>query len=168
MSDCTDLHNPTYAWSELELPVWGPAFLTALSETGSVRKATAAAGIAYNTPYTHSKKHPDFDTLWQTALDVAADKLEEEARRRAVEGVEEPVYQGGQLVGHKTVYSDTLLAMLLKAAKPDKYKDRSSVQLDAKVSQSPAYDLSKLTDEQRDQLEAITRAAQVLPDNIQQ
>jgi hypothetical protein len=158
--------SPTRTWAELELPVWGPAFLTALSETGSVTKATDAARISYTTPYAHAKKFPEFNTYWEVALAVAGDRLEEEARRRAVEGVEEPMYSAkGDFLGYKRVYSDTLLAMLLKAAKPDKYKDRSAVEVTDKTP-PPAYDLTKLTDEQRDQLEAITRAALLPPNDL--
>ena len=47
--------------------------------------------------------------------------------RRAVDGVEEPVYQGGQLVGTKLVYSDTLLGKLLNANRPAKYRERFDV-----------------------------------------
>ena len=52
--------------------------------------------------------------------------MEGEARRRAVDGVEEPVgwYQGkpGGLVRK---YSDRLLVLLLKAWIPERYKDRT-------------------------------------------
>jgi hypothetical protein len=55
---------------------------------------------------------------------MAADKLESEARRRAIEGVEEPVYQGGQLVGTRMVYSDSLLALLLKGRRKKVFAER--------------------------------------------
>ncbi len=41
--------------------------------------------------------------------------------RRAVDGVDEPVYQGGKKVGSITRYSDTLLIFLLKANR-DKFR----------------------------------------------
>ena len=49
--------------------------------------------------------------------------LESEATRRAVEGVDEPIYQSGMLVGYKRRYSDLLLIFLLKATNPQKYRD---------------------------------------------
>ena len=55
---------------------------------------------------------------------MGADMLEDEAVRRAKDGVERPVYQGGKLVGHVQEYSDTLLIFLLKGARPEKYRDR--------------------------------------------
>ena len=57
--------------------------------------------------------------------------LEPEAIRRAVEGVEKPVYQGGELVGYVREYSDTLLIFLLKGGKPHKY--RENIKIDSEV-----------------------------------
>ncbi|MBX6773030.1 MAG: hypothetical protein IRY83_14975 [Chloroflexi bacterium] len=52
------------------------------------------------------------------------DALEAEAWRRAVDGVERPVYQNGQRVGAVREYSDTLLIFLLKGGRPQKYRER--------------------------------------------
>ena len=46
---------------------------------------------------------------------------ESEAIRRAVYGTIEPVFHAGRVVGSTVRYSDTLLALLLKAAAPDVY-----------------------------------------------
>ena len=53
---------------------------------------------------------------------------EDEADRRAMDGHDKPVYQGGRLVGHVTEYSDSLLALQLKAGNPGKYADHSKVE----------------------------------------
>lgn len=50
--------------------------------------------------------------------------MEDEAFRRAVNGTEKPVYQGKELVGHVREYSDTLMIFMLKARRPEKFKDR--------------------------------------------
>ena len=47
------------------------------------------------------------------------DRLEDEAHRRAVEGVDRPVYQGGVRVGEIKTYSDSLLTLLLKSRRPE-------------------------------------------------
>jgi hypothetical protein len=95
--------------------------------------------------YAARKDHPDFAAAWADAIDQAADALELEARRRAVDGVDEPVlYQGqpcgtwvndhGEVVAKDTPgarlvpltvkkYSDTLLMGLLRAHRPDKFRD---------------------------------------------
>ncbi|MFB6261717.1 MAG: hypothetical protein ABEK42_13840, partial [Thiohalorhabdaceae bacterium] len=41
-----------------------------------------------------------------------------------MEGVDEPVYQGGQLVGYQRRYSDALLGRLLQAYRPEKFSDK--------------------------------------------
>lgn len=53
--------------------------------------------------------------------------LEDEARRRAVDGVDEPVFQGGELVGHVRRYSDRLLEFLLRGRRPTVYREGASV-----------------------------------------
>ena len=68
------------------------------------------------------------------------DDLELEARRRAVEGTERPVfYQGGE-VGYVREYSDTLLIFLLKAHRPNKFRER--VEHEHKVPQAIEVKLS--------------------------
>ena len=57
------------------------------------------------------------------AREGAADTLEAEARRRAIEGVEEPVFHKGEQVGTLRKYSDVLLIFLLKGARPERYRD---------------------------------------------
>ncbi len=63
--------------------------------------------------------------LLSGAEEVAADRLEAEAWRRAVEGVERPVgwYQG-KPGGYVKEYSDVLLIFLLKGLRPEKYRER--------------------------------------------
>ena len=69
-------------------------------------------------------KHEDFAAQWDEAMQVAVDALEAEARRRAVEGVDEPVYYKGQLIDTIKKYSDNLLITLLKAHRPEKFRER--------------------------------------------
>jgi hypothetical protein len=104
--------------------LWTDAFLAHLAETGILTDAAAAAGVDRSNVYRRRQDDPEFAKLVDEAIDMAADKLEREARRRALEGVEEPVYQGGQLVGTKTVYSDSLLALLLKGRRKKVFAER--------------------------------------------
>lgn len=74
------------------------------------------------------KNDPEFAEAWLLALEAGNDVLEAEALRRAVDGVDEPVFtQKGELAGHVRKYSDTLLALLLKAHLPEKFRERSEV-----------------------------------------
>ena len=57
----------------------------------------------------------------QEANEEYCDRLEEEARRRAVDGVVKNVYHFGRVVGHETQHSDRLLIKLLEGARPGKY-----------------------------------------------
>ncbi|MCA0354707.1 MAG: terminase [Chloroflexi bacterium] len=108
---------------------WEQAFITALARQGVVSYACQAAGIGRTTVYRHREQYQDFATAWDEALEVAADALELEARRRAHDGVEEPVFgrvgkdSDGE-VGRIRKYSDTLLMFLLKAARPAKFRER--------------------------------------------
>jgi hypothetical protein len=67
---------------------------------------------------------------YQAAQDQAAQTLEDEAVRRAYEGVERPVTVAGkrELVRE---YSDTLLIFLLKGLRPAKYRERYDVAVEA-------------------------------------
>jgi hypothetical protein len=104
--------------------LWTDAFLAHLAETGILSDAAAAAGVDRSNVWRRRQDDAEFAQAVEQALDMAADKLEAEARRRALEGVEEPVYQGGQLVGTKTVYSDSLLALLLKGRRKKVFAER--------------------------------------------
>jgi hypothetical protein len=99
-------------------------FLELLGQTGNATAAAEAIGLNRCTPYKWREKDEAFAAAWDAASEEAADRLEKEAWRRAVEGTEKPVYQGGKLVGKVREYSDTLLIFLLKGNRPGKYADR--------------------------------------------
>ena len=73
-----------------------------------------------------------FAEEWDSAAEEGTDRLEDEALRRAVEGWEEPVYHQGVICGTIRRYSDGLLTMLLKARRPEKYRERTSTELTGK------------------------------------
>lgn len=54
---------------------------------------------------------------FRLALERYMGQLELEVRRRALEGVEEPVFYRGEQCGTKRVYSDRLLELLLRMAR---------------------------------------------------
>jgi hypothetical protein len=97
-------------------------FLTVLADTGNVTAAVAAAGTSRTRVYELRKTDIAFAAAWDEAEEIATDRLEDEARRRAIEGVAEPLVSAGKLVRGDdgqplTVrrYSDNLLLALLKA-----------------------------------------------------
>jgi hypothetical protein len=99
-------------------------FLAVLCDTCNVTKACEAIGERRATVYEWRKVDPDFATAWDEARAIGAEALEDEATRRAHDGVDEPVFYKGIETGSVRKYSDTLLIFLLKGAKPEKYKDR--------------------------------------------
>lgn len=72
------------------------AFCAALAETCNVGKACAAVGIARQTAYEWREEDPVFAAQWDRALKVGVSALEDEAGRRAFEGMNEPLTHQGQ------------------------------------------------------------------------
>jgi hypothetical protein len=103
---------------------WEKGFLGTLASTGNVTAAARAAGIHRSTAYELKNKDETFAVSWKDAMDEAADLLEMEARRRATQGVPEPVFYKGQKIAIVHKYSDTLLIFLLKGNRPEKYRER--------------------------------------------
>lgn len=101
---------------------WKVTFLDALRESPIISEACKAAGVSRTTAYRHRDLAPEFAVDWEKALRIGMSSLEDVAIKRAKDG------------------SDTLMIFLLKAHDPDKYQDRSRVNL--KV------DLTKLSDEE--------------------
>ena len=103
-------------------------FLGALALGASVTSAAKAAGVDRRTVYKWREKDESFKQEWIDHVDMGADVLEDEATRRAVDGVKRPVYQGGRRVGFVREHSDQLLMFLLKGRRPEKYRERQSLE----------------------------------------
>ncbi|HVZ41300.1 MAG TPA: hypothetical protein VHI13_18620 [Candidatus Kapabacteria bacterium] len=110
--------------------VWMPAFLAVLARTANVRLACFAAGVTRQHVYGVRSREASFREAWDAALDMAIDRLEEEAWARACEGVERYVISYGKPVLDETGkplverhYSDMLLERLLRAYRPQKYRE---------------------------------------------
>lgn len=74
--------------------------------------------------YTLEKKDPEFAERFREAQRLGLEVLEDEARRRAFEGVERVIYHQGVAVDTAREYANSLICFLLKGGKPEKYKDR--------------------------------------------
>lgn len=99
-------------------------FLETLADSGNVSQSARVAGYSRWAVYKWYREDSAFAAAWRDALDSALDALEAEARRRALEGVQEGVFYQGTRIATVTKYSDSLLMFLLKAHRPEKYKDR--------------------------------------------
>lgn len=110
---------------------WRRKFIEVLGTTGNVSAACSEAGIGRWTVY-HDRANDDaFKQAWSRALREAGDKLEQIALRRAT-GYKrttekyEVNAQGQRLlveVKIEDVVSDAVLLTLLRAAKPEKYRE---------------------------------------------
>ena len=107
-------------------------FLEELAKTGVVGIAAEACNLGRRTVYEWREEDEDFASQWDDAIDLATDKLEVEARRRAYEGTLKPVFYRGDECGHIREYSDTLLIVLLKANRPEKFSEKSKLELTGK------------------------------------
>ena len=102
-------------------------FLELLAQTGKVADSARAVGFT-STSYLNKLRQDDedFADAWSNAIVAAGDVLEQEAIRRAHDGVMDPVYYKGEVVGHKLLYSDQLLMFLLRGTRPEKYNQGAS------------------------------------------
>lgn len=103
-------------------------FLDVLRSTCNVSEAARAVGISRTTAYQH-RADASFAIAWDEAEQEAADRLEREAWRRAAEGTKKPIVYKGKITGHYLEYSDRMLELLLKAHRPEKFKDRVATEL---------------------------------------
>ena len=99
------------------------AFLKALALSGRVSEAAHACGYQ-DTAFLHKcrRNDEDFAEQWDLALQAAGNVLEAEIWRRAHDGVLEPQYYKGSIVGYTTKYSDTLAMFILRKIDPS-YRD---------------------------------------------
>lgn len=107
-------------------------FLDAFAACGVITTAARAANTTRPTVANWRKNDPDFAAAFLEAEEEAADYLEQEATRRAVEGVTRQKMLGSgenALLVEETTYSDPLLMFLLKARRPDRFADRSKSEI---------------------------------------
>ncbi len=114
---------------------WHDKFLAELRVRGIVKDAARAAHINLSTAYAARRKAlsveatrrvastANFASRWDEAVEEAVERMDEEAWRRGYDGYNDPVYYRGRLVGDIKRYSDKLLILLLKAHRPEKYRD---------------------------------------------
>lgn len=138
MSDSQTIHIKLTPKRETE---WKPVFLKVLANTANVRAACVAAGISRPVAYKHKNEDPEFGAAWETALEDAVDGLEYIATQRAI------------------TTSDTLMIFLLKAHRPEKYRESNR---NINLTLTPE-ELANLSDSELDELERKLTAATSTP-----
>ena len=76
---------------------WREPFLAALRDWPIVQHACDAVGIQRCTAYRARADDKAFAEAWDDAMEAGVDKAEQEAFRRAVRGVDEPLVHQGQI-----------------------------------------------------------------------
>ncbi len=99
-------------------------FLEVLAECAIVAEACRAAGAARGSFYAWRRDDPEFAAAWDEALEIGIATLEDEAIRRARDGVATPVFHRGRQVATVRKTSDALLMFLLRAHRPQLYRER--------------------------------------------
>lgn len=112
---------------------WRPAFLKAFAETGLVIEAAKKAKVSRSNVYDERQRNETFALAWAEIEEWTTEEMEQEAQRRAVRGVEEPIFYKGEIQGSVRKFSDTLLIFLLKARKPEVYRENVKVEHGGKV-----------------------------------
>lgn len=106
---------------------WTPqrqqAFIEALADMGSVLSACRAVNMSTNGAY-HLRRQPgaeEFRAAWEKALDLGVKRIEDVAMDRALNGVDEPLYSYGKLIGTRKRYNDRLLMFMLRNRAPERF-----------------------------------------------
>lgn len=106
-------------------------YLELLSRSGQQSSSAYQVGVTAKTVQAHARQNPEFKAACGDALDRYRERIDGEVRRRGLEGVEEPVFFQGIVVGWLRKYSDQLLLAHAKRHVPE-YRDR--VQADLNVT----------------------------------
>jgi len=107
-------------------------FLSELADCPNVTAIGDKLRVSRTTLYREREADPEFAEQWDKARAIGLEAAEDEAWRRAIEGVDEPVFYQGSTCGAIKRYSDTLLIFMLKGGKPEKYRDRMDLGSDPK------------------------------------
>lgn len=93
-------------------------FIAAYQQTGIINRGLRASGLSRTTVKNWEIKYPVFGRLVKEAHEYAVDEWEEEARRRAVDGVDHPVIYKGEITTTYKDYSDRLMEVMLAGHRP--------------------------------------------------
>ena len=88
------------------------AFIKAIQSGQTVAAALRLVRVRREDIYAARFDDTAFKAAWDEAWTMGADALEDEAMRRAIDGVEKPVFRGGEVVGHVRDYSDSMLMFI--------------------------------------------------------
>ncbi len=103
-------------------------FLRAFRECGVVERAARKAGIAKNTHYNWLASNETYREAFELCRINVCDQIERALAKRLIEGWDEPVYQGGELVGKKRKFDNATALRYLERISP-KFKPSSEMEV---------------------------------------
>lgn len=103
-------------------------FLELLADGVTVIDAAEKVGRGRRDFYRLRTTDTEFAAEWRAAWAEGTDRLVAEAQRRAVDGVDEPVFHKGEIVGYVRRLDSTLLMFLIKQRDPS-FRENSRVEL---------------------------------------
>ncbi|MCL9981911.1 MAG: hypothetical protein NBV60_02020 [Erythrobacter sp.] len=143
---------------------WTPerqsAFIEALADTGSVDAACKAVNMSTVGAY-HLRRQPEaesFRKAWEAALQLGVARVEDVVMDRALNGVEEPLYSYGKLIGTRRRYNDRLLMFILRNRAPERFADGKRVSGMGGLNAVGQMELERLKKQWRKEWEAEQRA----------
>lgn len=105
-------------------------FLEALAAGWSVTKSAGLAGTDRRRLYEQRDQDEEFASAWAEAVELGTDALEDELRRRSIDGYDEETFDGkGELVRRVRRLSPQDLITALKARRPEVYRENQRVEL---------------------------------------
>ena len=110
------------------------AFLAAYARCASLTRSAREAGIEPVTIYRWKAADPEFKVAFEDAIEKSTDWLEDEAIRRAAEGVDRPVFYRGMQCGVIREYSDNLLQFMLVSRRPDKFAPKLKQEITGSIT----------------------------------
>lgn len=139
------------------------AFLVAFAEHGNIRLACEISQVGRTTVRDWRAADTDFEARYVAARDDAADRLEQEARRRAIEGVDRPLIgrvdkDEDGIVAYERQYSDRLLITLLQGHRPDRFNRQRLEHTGKDGEPLGVLDPSKMSDDQLLQLANLIKS----------
>ena len=98
-----------------------------MREEPNVSRAAKTARVTRQAAYWQREHDAEFAAAWDKAKTIGYGKLEDALASRAIKGWKEPVYHNGEKVGSVRKYDHKLGMDLLRAHKPEVYKNNSTL-----------------------------------------
>ena len=100
------------------------AFLAAYVVVGRIGEASEVAGLSRRNHLFWMAQDAEYRRVFHQSRDRIADHVEGSLVERLIHGWDEPIYQGGELVGHRRKFDNATALRFLGKLNPDKFGDK--------------------------------------------